>query len=293
MNAVGMLIDTSHAGMQTMADAIAHSRQPIIVSHTCCERVNSHVRNTTDENLTVLADRGGVVGICQIRNFVTPQTRDNLEHYFDHIDHAVKVAGVDHVCIGSDRDHRVMPDTQEEIDILIREEGAQFSPEHWPLYLTGLNGPRRMEAVFDGIVRRGYAEDQVEKIVAGNLYRLYRDVIWLTGRPHATSDRVADAGQVEPAYLECRDYDRHAHRAVLAGGNPNRLPQHLHVAQQLDEPRERARASSDQGSVVSGQWRSRHPNSSTPGTRSAAAVRPDAGARVHRPGVRSLLAGMR
>jgi len=63
MNEVGMLIDTSHASMATMADAIQLSRQPIIISHTCCESVHHHVRNTTDENLRRLAERGGVVGI--------------------------------------------------------------------------------------------------------------------------------------------------------------------------------------------------------------------------------------
>lgn len=177
MNEVGMLIDTSHAGMQTMADAIAHSTAPITVSHTGCATVHHHIRNTTDDNLRALADRGGVVGICQIRPFITDRPRDNLERYFDHIDHAVKVAGIDAVAIGSDRDHRVIPDTQDEIDTLIREEGAQFDPAQWPLYLTDLNGPRRMEVVYDGLLRRGYAGDALEKILGGNVYRLYREVI--------------------------------------------------------------------------------------------------------------------
>ena len=177
MNADRMLIDTSHAGMRTMADAIAHSRRSITISHTCCQAVNPHVRNTTDENLRALADQGGVVGICQIRNFVTPKPRGNLGRYFDHLDHAIQVAGIDHVCIGSDRDHRVIPDTQAEIDLLIAEEGSQFSPDQWPLYIGELNGPRRMEVVHDGIVRRGYSREQVNKILGGNLYRLYREVI--------------------------------------------------------------------------------------------------------------------
>jgi membrane dipeptidase len=177
MNAIGMLVDTSHAGMRTMADAIAASTAPITVSHTCCESVHSHVRNTTDENLRALAEKGGVVGICQIRTFVTNERGDNLHRYFDHIDHAVRVAGIDHVCIGSDRDHRVIPDSQREIDILIAEEGAQFNPDEWPLYLTGMNGPRRMEVVWDGLVKRGYSADDVEKILSRNLHRLYTDVI--------------------------------------------------------------------------------------------------------------------
>ena len=135
------------------------------------------MRNTTDENLKKLADKGGVVGICQIRPFITDKTKDNLDSYFDHIDHAVNVAGLEHVCIGSDRDHRVIEDDPEEIRILQEEEGSQFQPEHWPLYLPELNGPRRMEVVLRGLEKRGYAEDAIEKIGGKNLHRLYSDVI--------------------------------------------------------------------------------------------------------------------
>ena len=77
----------------------------------------------------------------QIRNFVTPRPRENLECYFDHLDHAINAAGIDHVCIGSDRDHRVIPDIQAEIDLLVAEEGSQFLPDQWPFYITELNGP--------------------------------------------------------------------------------------------------------------------------------------------------------
>lgn len=177
MNELGMLIDTSHASMATMKDAIELSEEPIIISHTACQTVHPHVRNTTDANLRLLAERGGVVGICQIRPFLTDRKRENLDSYFDHIDHAVNVCGIDHVCIGSDRDHRVIPDDAEEIRILQQEEGAQFQPEHWPLYIDELNGPRRMEVVLDGLKKRGFSEDAVEKILSKNLYRLYRDVI--------------------------------------------------------------------------------------------------------------------
>ena len=93
MNARRMLLDLSHANMQTMADAIAASRAPVIVSHTACMAVHANRRNTTDENLRALAKRGGVVGVCQMRPFLTDQEADNLHAYFDHVLHAIKVAG--------------------------------------------------------------------------------------------------------------------------------------------------------------------------------------------------------
>ena len=177
MNAVGMLVDLSHANMRTMADVIEHSRMPTIISHTGCNAVHEHVRNTTDENLRLLADRGGVVGVCQLRPFLTFKKQDNLHAYFDHIEHAVQVAGIDHVCIGSDRDHRVIQMTPEYIAELRAEEGSQVVNSELPYFIDELNGPRRMEVVWDGLAGRGYPEDDIEKVMGRNLYGVYQEVM--------------------------------------------------------------------------------------------------------------------
>ena len=177
MNERRMLIDLSHANMQTMADTIAASKVSVIVSHTACMAVHSNIRNTTDANLRLLADKGGVAGICQMRPFLTTKRDDALPEYFRHIDHAVKVMGADHVAIGSDRDHRVIQMTPEYMAELKREEGANFDPDQWPLYIDELNGPRRMEVVWAGVRKLGLPSSDVEKIMGGNLRRLYAEVI--------------------------------------------------------------------------------------------------------------------
>ncbi|MCB0491065.1 MAG: membrane dipeptidase [Cyclobacteriaceae bacterium] len=177
LNEKNMLIDLSHAGMKTMAETITASKKPIIISHSTCRALYQHARNTTDENLKLLADHGGVIGMCQIRTFMTKEKTNNLEVYFDHIDHAVKTAGIDHVAIGSDRDHRVIPSTEEEIQILLKEEGAQFKPADWPLFLEKLNGPSRMNVIRENLVKRKYTQSQIDKIMGGNLYRLYEEVV--------------------------------------------------------------------------------------------------------------------
>lgn len=177
MNSIGMLIDLSHANMPTMADTIAHSRMPVQISHTGCDAVHPHERNTTDANLRALAERGGLVGICQLRPFLTLKKQDNLHAFFDHIDHAVNVAGIEAVCIGSDRDHRVIEMTPEYIAELRQEEGSQVQNSELPYFIDELNGPRRMEVCWDGLVQRGYSEGDVERIMGLNLYRLYQDVI--------------------------------------------------------------------------------------------------------------------
>ncbi len=177
MNTQRMLIDLSHVNMQTMAEAIAESRVPAHISHTACQAVYPNRRNTTDENLKALAKRGGVAGICQMRPFLTSKKSDNLHAYFDHLMHAINVAGVEHVCIGSDRDHRVIKMSPEYLAELKKEEGSQVSDSELPYFIDELNGPRRMEVVWDGLVKRGLSEGDVERVMGTNLLRLYRDVI--------------------------------------------------------------------------------------------------------------------
>ncbi len=172
-----LLIDLSHASMQTMRETIAASRAPVIISHTACMAVHENRRNTTDENLRALAERGGVVGVCQMRPFLTHKKSDNLHAYFDHIMHAIKVAGVEHVAIGSDRDHRVITLSPEYVAELKKEEGAQVQDNELPYFIDELNGPGRMTVVWDGLVKRGLPSRDVERVMGGNVYRLYREVI--------------------------------------------------------------------------------------------------------------------
>lgn len=117
------------------------------------------------------------MGVCQLRPFLTFKKQNNLHAYFDHIDHAVQVAGIEHVCIGSDRDHRVIEMTPEYEAELRAEEGSQVTSSELPYFIDELNGPGRMTVVWDGLVSRGYSENDVERIMGLNLYRLYADVI--------------------------------------------------------------------------------------------------------------------
>lgn len=177
MNETGMLVDLSHAGMRTMADAVAASQAPVIVSHSCCKALYDHIRNTTDENIRAIADKGGVFGVTQMRPFMTLQVENAVHYYYQHIEHAINVAGIEHVCIGSDRDHRRLVLTEDYLAELKAEEGPNFVREEWPLYFEELNGPRRMETIWDGLARRGMKEGNLEKLFGLNLRRLYTEVI--------------------------------------------------------------------------------------------------------------------
>ena len=177
MNERRMLIDLSHANMQTMAETVAASKAPVTVSHTACMAVYTNRRNTTDANMKAVADRGGVIGICQMRPFLTPKKTDNLHAYFDHLMHAVRVAGAEHVAIGSDRDHRVITLSPEYLAELKKEEGSQVVDNDLPYFIDELNGPRRMEVVWEGLAKRGLPAPDLEKVMGLNLRRLYREVV--------------------------------------------------------------------------------------------------------------------
>ncbi len=179
MNTLGLLVDLSHCGPATTDDGIAHSRSPVFISHSGCKAVFAHPRAKTDAQIKAMADRGGVIGIYQINPFLGPRERNSLDDYLNQIDHAVRVGGSDHVAIGSDREHRVIPDTDEERRKL-EDELAALGPRtkvEWPFFLSELNHPRRMQTVRAGLERRGYKSADVDKILGGNLYRLFRDVI--------------------------------------------------------------------------------------------------------------------
>jgi membrane dipeptidase len=181
MNGIKMLVDLSHCGEATTLDGIATSKAPVSVSHSGCKALYDHPRNKTDATLMALADNGGVAGIYQINPYLGAKERNTLEDYLDHVDHAVKVAGIDHVGIGSDREHRTIPDTPEEkqklIDELSRLRPVTAATFRWPFFIAELNHPGRMTTIAAGLARRGYKAGDVDKVLGGNFYRLFRETI--------------------------------------------------------------------------------------------------------------------
>ena len=182
MNEIGMVVDVSHSGRQTTLDAIQFSSAPIAITHAGCASVFQHSRNKTDLALKAMADKGGVIGLVQLNPYLGPKERNTLDDYLDHIEHAVNLCGTDHVGIGSDREHRTIPDTEEQVQRLRDElsvlypDPSTMPPVRWPFFLTELNHPRRMETIVEGLDRRGHSADAIEKIMSGNWYRLFGEV---------------------------------------------------------------------------------------------------------------------
>ena len=194
MNRLGMVVDVSHVSDSTFFDVLEVTEDPVILSHSGVRAVNPHRRNVSDEMLRALRDNGGVVAIVFVLNYLTPEykaamdelravgrpwyrqipppedpelrsavehldaSRDwpmenlpTLEDLLDHIDHAVSVAGVDHVALGAD----MYPRTP--------------SP-------VGIRGVEDYPAITAGLKARGYSDEDVRKIMGGNLLRVWKAV---------------------------------------------------------------------------------------------------------------------
>ena len=194
MNQIGMVIDISHVSDETFFDVLETTKDPVIASHSGCRTLNPHHRNMSDEMLRALGKNGGVIGIVFVLPFLTPEynkamenlqaisqpwfkrapqiedldARIAIEHLragqdwpmenlptiddvLDHIDHAVKIAGVDHVGLGAD----MYPRTPSPVGIL----GAQDYPN-----------------ITSGLEKRGYADEDIAKILGGNLLRVWKTV---------------------------------------------------------------------------------------------------------------------
>jgi membrane dipeptidase len=195
MNRIGMIVDISHVSDKAFYDAIEVTTKPVIASHSSCRALSDFPRNMTDDMIRAVAKNGGVVGINFGGGFLHPKdaeeyrerisnrgalqpnlqgkdldefarkefidgylkmqpTAASLEDVVKHIDHVVKIAGIDHVGIGSDYD------------------GISSVPK-------GLEDVSKMPALTAALLKKGYRESDVLKILGGNHLRVLRAV---TGR---------------------------------------------------------------------------------------------------------------
>ncbi|HEV8337584.1 MAG TPA: dipeptidase [Candidatus Polarisedimenticolia bacterium] len=196
MNRLGVMVDVSHVSDKTFYDALAASAAPVIASHSSCRAVCNHPRNMTDDMLRALAKNGGVIMINFNAEFVSEEVRSasqavnmhataeteanakcakdeackifeiqrlyyeamgsghlpkaTWEKILEHLDHAAQIAGVDHVGLGSDFDGAVMPLGMEDASKLPRLTGA--------------------------LLKKGYTEKNITKILGGNLLRVMEQV---------------------------------------------------------------------------------------------------------------------
>jgi membrane dipeptidase len=161
MNTVGMAIDVSHCGEKTTLDAIGASKKPVLITHSNCKALAPGVpRCKVDEAIVAAARKGGVIGLTGVRHFVRAKDPVTIEDALDHFDHVVKIAGIEHVGVGSDTD----------LDGRDRA-GAR------PLYdIVGLNRVNRMFELTEGLIRRGYTDEEIRLMLGGNFQRALNEI---------------------------------------------------------------------------------------------------------------------
>jgi microsomal dipeptidase-like Zn-dependent dipeptidase len=150
MNRVGMLVDLSHAAESTFWQVLEYSTKPVVCSHSSCRALCDHPRNLTDAQMRALAAKGGVVQVTMYSGFLRKDGEATLDDFLRHLQHAIDVAGIDHVGIGTDFDG----------------DGK----------VIGCSSASQLRNVTRELLRRGFTPSDIEKIWGGNWLRTMRQV---------------------------------------------------------------------------------------------------------------------
>ena len=168
MNDLGMIIDLSHASMPTALDAIEFSRAPVVFSHNAAYGLRPNRRTRRDQELTACAENGGLICITAVPNSLSDDPEQDIECVLDHYDYMVNLVGIDHVGIGTDTtigDHVAFH------KLMMGRDGLAEYPAP---YLNGLESPADGQNIIRGLIRRGYPDDAIHKIIGGNALTLFR-----------------------------------------------------------------------------------------------------------------------
>jgi membrane dipeptidase len=153
MNKLGMLIDVSHLSETCFWEVIKRSKSPIVASHSNCYALCPHLRNLKDEQIKAIAEKGGIIGITFVPDFLTNEKRETtIKDVTEHIDYLVKRVGVDYVGLGSDFD------------------GTKVLP-------LGLEGVDKVPNITEELLNRGYKVEEIEKILGENWLRVFKKVV--------------------------------------------------------------------------------------------------------------------
>ncbi len=177
MNTVGMAIDVSHCGDRTTLDAFELSKKPVLITHSNCRVLaNGHPRDTSDEAIRALKKSGGVMGITGVRMFVSDKEPTTIENALDHFDHVAKLIGPEHLGVGSDIDlygYDAMPPALNK-QLRAGYKGSYGFREK--IDIEGLDHPKRMFDLTEGLIRRKFSDANIEGVLGGNFRRVLTQI---------------------------------------------------------------------------------------------------------------------
>lgn len=175
MNRLGMLIDFAHCSDLTIREGIEASDAPCCCSHTFARAVNENPKGLSNGILELFAKHNGVVAVEAVPNVTSFKKEQTIWDVVDHLDYIVKLIGVDHVAIGTDAsfsDHVASHKTFREA------MGMKGMVKDFPgTHIEYLENPGQLPNVTRALVARGYSEEDIKKIIGGNVLRLLEQTI--------------------------------------------------------------------------------------------------------------------
>ncbi len=173
MNKVGMAVDVSHCGDRTTLDAFEISKKPVLITHSNCRAlVPGHPRLKTDEAIKKVGAAGSVIGITGVRMFVKGDEPTTVEHVLDHFDHVRKLIGPEHLGVGSDIDLYGYDKMPPELNKQLRAGYKGSYAFRDKIDVEGLDHPKRMFDLTEGLIRRKYSDQDIQGILGGNFARV-------------------------------------------------------------------------------------------------------------------------
>jgi len=177
MNKVGMAVDVSHCGDRTTLDAFEISKKPVLITHSNVRSlVAGHPRLKTDEAIKKVGAAGSVFGITGVRMFVKSDEPTTVEHVLDHFDHVKKLIGPEHLGVGSDIDLYGYDSMPPELNKQLRAGYKGSYAFREKIDIEGLNHPKRMFDLTEGLIRRKYSDAEIEGILGGNFKRVLKEI---------------------------------------------------------------------------------------------------------------------
>lgn len=174
MNRLGIVVDLSHVGERSSLEALEHSTKPCIFSHSNAKGVANMRRNITDEQATLVARKGGVIGLSP-HAFLSAKevgAQPNLDDYLDHFDYLTKLVGVDHIGVGSDVFESYTKFSWETSTKLLYNSPWTYETVQNADY----NKVEGIHLLIAGLVGRGYSDVDIRKFLGENILRVFTEV---------------------------------------------------------------------------------------------------------------------
>lgn len=172
MEELGVVLDISHLGIAGVEDVLSLAKRPFLATHSACLGITDIHRNLGDEQIKAIAGLGGVIGVAAAIPFFIDAASPTAERVVDHIERIIDVAGIDHVGLGPDF-----------IDDYYRNvlggwvggwTGAPTGHGHPP---AEISRPSDLPRITEVMVRRGFEEADIRKVLGENVLRVLRDVM--------------------------------------------------------------------------------------------------------------------